>query len=346
MPDLFPSAARREVDLTGCNTFGLPCRAAALVDVCDEAGLAALVATPHWARWPLLVLGGGSNIVLGPRFEGLVLKIAMRGRQLLAEDDEAWYVQAGAGERWHDFVRWTVQQGWPGLENLSLIPGTVGAAPVQNIGAYGVELERCLHRVDAVSLQDGRACSFDRRACALAYRDSLFKRADGRHWLITRVTFRLPKRWQPQLGYAELAAALDAQGLSAPTPLQVSDAVIAIRQRKLPDPARLGNAGSFFKNPVVDAGTLAELLGRHPGMPHYPLSAPAGGAKLAAGWLIERCGWKGRDLGPVGCYERQALVLVNRGGATGEDVRRLAEAVRADVLARFGVALEPEPLFV
>jgi UDP-N-acetylmuramate dehydrogenase len=288
------------------------------------------------------VLGGGSNLILTGDFDGLVLHVRIPGRELVAEDDDAWTVRAGAGENWHDFVCWTLERGWPGLENLSLIPGTVGAAPIQNIGAYGLEMAERFQHLEAVELATGETVVFDRAACRFGYRDSVFKReADGRY-LITAVTFRLPKRWRPVAHYADVARELEARQMIDPTARQISDAVIAIRSRKLPDPGRIGNAGSFFKNPVVDAATFARLAAQHPELPHYV--QPDGTVKLAAGWLIERCGWKGKDLGPVGVYERQALVLVNRGGARGEDVLRLARAIRESVRAAFGVELEPEPV--
>ncbi len=333
-----------QFDLTASNTFGLPAIAAGYVAISDTARIGDLIARADWAGTPKLVLGGGSNLILAGDVAGLVLKVEIKGRQLTGEDESFRYVRAGAGENWHEFVRWTLAQGWGGLENLSLIPGTVGAAPIQNIGAYGVELERRFHSLEAVALSDGRPRTFDREACGFAYRDSVFKQGEAGCWLISSVTFALPKQWSPDLGYAELARELAGSGVRAPTPRQVSDAVIAIRRRKLPDPAEIGNAGSFFKNPVVDARDFQALIARSPDMPHYP--QPDGRHKLAAGWLIEQCGWKGRDLGPVGCFERQALVLVNRGGARGADVLRCAAAIQADVRARFGVRLEPEPVFI
>ncbi|MBS0512431.1 MAG: UDP-N-acetylmuramate dehydrogenase [Proteobacteria bacterium] len=332
-----------DADLTPLNTFGLPARAHRLLALTSVDQLAALAASPEWTLMPRLVLGGGSNLIFSGDFGGTVLKVEIGGRRLVAEDDEAWVVEAGAGESWHEFVRWTLAQGWPGLENLSLIPGTVGAAPIQNIGAYGLEMAERFESLDAMELATGVARVFTAADCAFGYRDSVFKRNPGRR-LVTAVRFRLPKHWAPLTRYADVARELEAQGIAQPTALQVSDAVIAIRRRKLPDPALIGNAGSFFKNPVVDAATHARLAAAHPSMPAYLQTD--GGVKLAAGWLIEQAGWKGRDLGPVGCYERQALVLVNRGGASGADVRRIAAAIQADVLARFGVQIEPEPVFV
>jgi UDP-N-acetylmuramate dehydrogenase len=330
-----------DADLQPLNTFGLPGRARWLAGVGGEAELRELMARPEWAA-PRLILGGGSNLVLTGDFDGLVLKVAVPGRRLAGEEAEAWLVEAGAGECWHDFVRWTLNEGWGGLENLSLIPGTVGAAPVQNIGAYGLELAERFAWLEAVDLANGAVVRLDGAACCFGYRDSLFKQEGAGRYLILRVVFRLPKAWRPVVGYADVAKEL--AGIAAPNATQISDAVIAIRRRKLPDPLEIGNAGSFFKNPVVSAAAHARLLAAHPGLPSYPQAD--GAVKLAAGWLIDQCGWKGRALGPVGTHPNQALVLVNRGGATGTDVRRLAEAIWADVRARFGVELEAEPVFV
>ena len=331
-----------DADLTALNSFGLPARAARLVRLRALGQLRTLIDAPGWRDTPRLVLGGGSNLIFSGDRPGVVLKVELAGRRLLGEDAAGWLVEAGAGENWHDFVRWTLAQGWPGLENLALIPGTVGAAPIQNIGAYGLEMADRFDSLDAVELASGALRVFRREDCGFGYRDSVFKRAPGR-WLIAAVRFRLPRAWQARTAYADVAAELAARGIAAPGALEVSDAVIAIRRRKLPDPAQIGNAGSFFKNPVVGRAAFARLAALHPGLPHYPQAD--GSVKLAAGWLIEQAGWKGRDLGPVGSFERQALVLVNRGGATGADVRRIADAIREDVAARFGVELEPEPVF-
>ena len=337
------SLLRRDVALDGLNTLRLPARAAWFAAVDEVDGLRAVLDDARVAALPRLVIGGGSNLVLAGDFPGLVLHMAFHGRNRVQEDAEAYFVRAGGGENWHDFVRWTLEMGMPGLENLSLIPGTVGAAPVQNIGAYGLEMAEHFYSLRAYDLATGKTVGFDRRDCAFGYRDSFFKQAGAGRYLIAAVTFRLPKAWRPNIGYADVARELEARGIARPNALQMSDAVIAIRRRKLPDPAEIGNAGSFFKNPVVDAAVHARLAAAHPGLPAYPQAD--GRIKLAAGWLIEQAGWKGRRLGPVGCYEKQALVLVNHGGATGADVIATSRAVQADVLARFGVALEPEPVF-
>ena len=342
-----PDFVEREADLSRRNTLALPGHAALYARITAAEQLAALTECYAPGDRRCFVLGGGSNLVLTDEFDGLVLHMAIAGRTLTAEDDDAWYVRAGAGENWHDFVQWTLAQGWPGLENLSLIPGTVGAAPIQNIGAYGLEAGERLHALTAFDLQAGHSVRFDQAACRFGYRDSVFKQEgwhlDGR-FVIIDVTFRLPKRWQPISGYADVARELASNDIVDPTARQIADAVIAVRQRKLPDPVQIPNAGSFFHNPVVDAEAAKQLLAKHPTLPHYP--QPNGRMKLAAGWLIEQAGWKGRNLGPVGMYEKQALVLVNRGGATGADVIALMQAVQHDVREKFGVDLMPEPVFL
>jgi UDP-N-acetylmuramate dehydrogenase len=265
---------------------------------------------------------------------------------------KAWIVEAGAGENWHDFVAWTLAQGWPGLENLALIPGTVGAAPVQNIGAYGVELQDRFHALDAVDLDTGRSFTLNAAQCGFGYRDSVFKheaRQPGARGLagkalITRVRFALPKRWQAELSYLDLQRRMSDSGLTQPDARQVMDWVCEIRRAKLPDPAVIGNAGSFFKNPTVTPEQCADIIAREPGIVHYPM--PDGSIKLAAGWLIDACGWKGKTMGQAGVYARQALVLVNHGGATGGEVMTLARAIQTSVYERFGIRLEPEPVVV
>jgi UDP-N-acetylmuramate dehydrogenase len=335
--------SEQDVDLSPFNTLALPGRAARYRVIADPAQLT----DGTLAAERRFILGGGSNLVLTGDFDGLVLHMAIPGKRLVGEDAEAWYIEAGAGENWHDFVQWTLAHGWPGLENLSLIPGTVGAAPIQNIGAYGLEVGELLHTVSAWDFEKRAFFAFDRSICRFAYRDSLFKQ-EGWHLngriAISAVVFRLPKAWQPRLRYAELGQELAARRIATPTPGEVADAIIAIRQRKLPDPAVTPNAGSFFHNPVVDATSAAALAADHPTLPRYP--QPDGRVKLAAGWLIEQVGWKGKALGPVGMYEKQALVLVNRGGATGADVKKTMAAVQAAVRDKFGVDLTPEPIFL
>lgn len=330
-----------DVDLTSFNTLGLRSRARELVVFDDAAQLPALQALVEQAD-AFFVLGGGSNVVLSGQVDPLVIKVQSRGIRLLETRDDAHIVEAQAGEVWHDFVGHCLEQGWPGLENLALIPGTVGAAPVQNIGAYGVELEQRVHSVLAWNFRQARLVELPAANCGFSYRDSRFKHDPAGTWLIVAVRFALPRPWTPVLDYPDLrqrsalAGTADARA--------IFEAVCQIRRQKLPDPAVLGNAGSFFKNPVVPQVQRDALREQWPGLVSYELGQ--GLCKLAAGWLIDQCGWKGRRDGSVGVHERQALVLVNHGGANAQDIERLAQSIRADVRRRYGVELEQEPVRV
>lgn len=332
------------VSLKPYNTFGLPAVARTLVRIAGDADVRRVVDHPELGRAPKFILGGGSNIVLTKDMPQVVLKVEVRGKRIVEERADAWIVEAGAGENWHELVAWTLAQGWPGLENMALIPGTVGAAPVQNIGAYGIELKDRFESLDAVDLVTGRSVVIGPAMCAFGYRDSVFKHSLANRSVITRVRFRLPKPWQPVLGYLDIARRMQETGIAAPTATQVFDWVCAIRRAKLPDPAAIGNAGSFFKNPVVTPEQCRDIIGRDPEIVHYPL--PDGSIKLAAGWMIDACGWKGKSVGQAGVYEKQALVLVNRGGAIGSEVMTLARAIQESVYGRFGIRLEPEPVVV
>ena len=339
-----PFSVVHQFPLQSLNTFGIAAKARGYVRITETEQLLGVYADGNWAALPKLVLGGGSNVLLTGDFDGLVVHIALQGRAVLSDAKQHYLVRAAAGENWHAFVQWTLAQGIGGLENLSLIPGTVGAAPIQNIGAYGLEIKDVFHSVTVFDPHRGETRVMDAAACRFGYRDSVFKREEGRSLIILDVTFALSKQWQPNLRYAELAAEPGLGMGEAPTPQQVADAVIAIRRRKLPDPAAIGNAGSFFKNPVVTGAQCAELLQRFPNLVHH--AQPDGSEKLAAGWLIDQCGWKGRTLGAAGVYPKQALVLVNNGGASGAEVVALAKAIQADVQARYGVLLEAEPVFI
>ena len=346
----------KNVALQRLNTFGIAARAQRLVRVRSVEEAQALSRHPEWCADEVFVLGGGSNIVLTGDVRRLVLKVEIPGRRLLHETDQGWLVEAGAGERWHDFVAWTLAQGWPGLENMALIPGTVGAAPVQNIGAYGVELQDRFDSLDAIDLETGLPFSLNAAQCGFGYRDSVFKHVRagvqgfglaGRA-MITQVRFWLPKPWQPVLGYLDLERKMADTGIHAPSAQQIFDWVCEIRRAKLPDPAVIGNAGSFFKNPTVTPEQCADIIGRDPKVVHYPM--PDGTIKLAAGWLIDACGWKGKTMGHAGVYEKQALVLVNKGDAehpcTGGEVMTLAKAIQTSVYERFGLRLDIEPVVV
>jgi UDP-N-acetylmuramate dehydrogenase len=343
-----PLAIERNVSLRPYNTFGLPALAHLLVRVHSESDVRRVVDHPELGRARKFVLGGGSNVVLTRDVAPLVLKVEVMGRRLVEERPDAMIVEFGAGENWHEVVAWTLEQGWPGLENLALIPGTVGAAPVQNIGAYGIELRERFDSLDAVDLVTGRTVTLNSAMCRFGYRDSVFKH-DGFGGLagksvITRVRLRLPRPWHPVVGYLDLERRMHDSGIAAPSARQVFDWVCSIRRSKLPDPSQIGNVGSFFKNPIVSAEQCRDIIGRDPSVVHYPL--PDGSVKLAAGWLIDACGWKGKTIGHAGVYEKQALVLVNRGGASGAEVVTLARAIQESVYGRFGIRLEPEPVVV
>ncbi|MBC7916189.1 MAG: UDP-N-acetylmuramate dehydrogenase [Rhodoferax sp.] len=352
----------KNVPLQAMNTFHIVAKAHALARIATVEDIQQLLADPEWAQTPKFVLGGGSNIVLTGDVKPLVLKVECMGRKLVGETARDFIVEAGGGEIWHDFVAWTLQEGYPGLENMALIPGTVGAAPVQNVGAYGVELQDRFESLDAIDLQTGQLFTLNAAQCAFGYRDSIFKHggniaAAGQQALglkdralILRVRFALPKVWKPVLGYADIERKMAENQCTAPTAQQLFDWVCEVRRAKLPDPAVIGNAGSFFKNPTVSKEQCADIIAREPRVVHYNLAD--GSVKLAAGWLIDACGWKGKSVGQAGVYEKQALVLVNRGagvngqGATGGEVMTLAKAIQTSVYERFGILLEPEPVVV
>jgi len=332
------------LSLRAYNTFGLPAVARTLVRIASDADVRRVVDSPELGMAPKFILGGGSNIILTRDMPQVVLKVEVRGMRVVEERADAWIVESGAGENWHELVKFTLDAGCPGLENLALIPGTVGAAPVQNIGAYGVELQDRFDSLDAVDLVTGRSVSIGPQACGFGYRDSVFKHMLAGRSLITRVRFRLPRPWQPVLGYLELQKKIAETSITHPDAKQVFDWVCAIRHAKLPDPALIGNAGSFFKNPVVTPEQCRDIIGRDPEIVYYPM--PDGSVKLAAAWMIDACGWKGKTVGDAGVYEKQALVLVNRGAAIGSEVMTLALAIQESVYGRFGIRLEPEPVVV
>ena len=369
----------KNVPLQRYNTFHIVAKAHTMVRIGSVEALREVIAEPGLASLPKFILGGGSNIVLTGDVKALVLKIEIQGRRLVDETGKAVIVEAGAGESWHDFVAWSIAQGHPGLENLSMIPGTVGGSPVQNIGAYGVELQDRFESLQAIDLVTGKEFTLDAAQCGFGYRDSVFKHRAGLvvgasktalglagRAVITSVKFRLPKPWKPVLGYADIDKKMATTGIDSPTAQQMFDWVCEIRRAKLPDPAVIGNVGSFFKNPTVTQDQCADIIAREPRIVHYQLAD--GSVKLAAGWLIDACGWRGKSIGQAGVYEKQALVLVNRGerdglpgvisagarganidvarGATGGEVMTLAGAIQTSVYERFGIRLETEPVVV
>jgi UDP-N-acetylmuramate dehydrogenase len=273
-------------------------------------------------------------------FQGLVLKNELKGIEIIQEDKNNVIVKCGAGEQWHAFVLSMIEANYSGVENLSLIPGSVGASPMQNIGAYGVEIKDVFHQLEAYHLPTGEIHTFSKSDCAFGYRESVFKRALKNQYIITSVTFNLQKNGQINSSYGAIEAELEKMKISSPTIRDISNAVIAIRSSKLPDPSKLGNAGSFFKNPVIDSALLNEILLKYPDAPHYPAGKEH--VKMAAGWLIEKCGWKGKTIGNCGVHALQALVLVNHGNSTGQEIFNLSTEIIDDVKENFGVELERE----
>lgn len=329
-----------DFDLSTRNTLALRARSRFGLEITEAEMLPALFEYAAGHGLPVRVLGGGSNVVLSEVFEGITALLALSGRRIIEETDTRVLVEAAAGETWHDLVTWTVDQGFGGLENLALIPGTAGAAPVQNIGAYGAELADYFHSLDAYDRQTGETVVFDRSECGFAYRDSRFKQQPDRY-VVLAIRLALPRRWRPNLGFAGLSELSGSADLS---PRLVMDQVIALRTSKLPDWRVNPNAGSFFQNPIVPIGAAEPILAEFPAAPSYP--QPDGLTKLSAGWLIEKSGLKGFRLGPVGMSERHALVVVNHGGATQSDVAALASHVKSAVKDRFGVLLHEEPIFL
>jgi UDP-N-acetylmuramate dehydrogenase len=326
--------------LKALNTLTVEARATYFTEARGDQDVAEALGEARRLGVPLWILGGGSNLVLTSDLDALVLRMASRGVRVLEDDGERVIIEAEAGEPWHPFVLRSLELGLSGLENLSLIPGTVGAAPIQNVGAYGVEVKDVFAGLTALDRETGARREFDLQACEFGYRDSVFKRQAGRY-IILRVRFALQRAANLQLDYGPLRQWLRQHAIDAPTPVDVSRAVCAIRSEKLPDPSILGNAGSFFKNPLVPQSVADALRERFPDLVAFPQAE--GQVKLAAGWLIERAGWKGYRDGDAGVHTLQALVLVNHGQATGQQIIQLARRIQADIAERFAVHLEIEP---
>ena len=344
----FGYTVHENASLLDRTTFRVPARAATLIDVHEFEAVPLLLDEAAKQHRNVLILGGGSNVLFTRDWSGVVLALRTRGLDIIEQhaagsEGDAAIVRAAAGEIWDDFVHWTLAHGLRGLENLALIPGSVGAAPIQNIGAYGVEVGEFVHAVNAFDRTTGKIVRLDRVACALAYRDSLFKREAGRY-LIVEVDFLLPRQRELRLDYDGVREELAAMGVDKPDARAVAHAISRVRTRKLPDPVTTGNAGSFFKNPIVAADVADKLKRENPRLPAWPL--PNGQAKLSAAWLIEACGLKGFRDGEAGVSDQHALVLINYGNAGGAQVWALAQRIQRDVAARFDVILEPEPLVV
>jgi len=332
--------------LSSYNTFGFDAKADLMIEVNTASQFQQLLKSPEWKENEHLILGGGSNILLTEDFHGLVVINRISGKQVIEEGDKTVVVEAGAGENWNQFVLYTIANNWGGLENLSLIPGTVGAAPMQNIGAYGVEIKDTFYSLKAVNLSSGQIETFFKDDCEFGYRESVFKHELKGQYLIVSVSFRLSKAGFHDLNidYGIIKNVLNEKEIESPSIQDVSDAVIEIRQSKLPDPAKIGNSGSFFKNPIIESEKLEKLQLDFPEIPFYKLEN--GKIKLAAGWLIEKAGWKGHEENGVGVHRKQALVLVNYGQGKGKDILNLAKKIQDSVQSKFGVEISPEVNFI
>lgn len=329
----------KNVSLKKLNTFGLDCTAALFTTISNISDLKSIWKSNLLDREKLLILGGGSNILLLQNFPGLVIKNEIKGKKIIQETAEYVWVEFGAGEIWHECVLWAIDHGFGGLENMSLIPGTIGAAPMQNIGAYGVELKSVFENLQAFHLKTGNIETFNKAVCQFGYRESIFKHSHKNQYFIFSVTLKLSKQPKLNMAYGDIQQTLTEKNIDKPDIKEISDAVIAIRRSKLPDPDVLGNSGSFFKNPVIDQRQAALLQKTYPDLKTYEAE---NGVKIPAGWLIEKAGWKGQRLGNVGMHEKQALVLVNYGEASGLELWKHAEKVIASVKETFGIELQAE----
>ncbi|TDQ19153.1 UDP-N-acetylmuramate dehydrogenase [Algoriphagus boseongensis] len=334
---------QENISLKSFNTFGIDQKARFFSSAKTLEDLKAALTWAKSQNLEVLVLGGGSNILLTKDFPGLVLKVELKGIQVVSESEEEILVQVGAGEIWHEWVMYSISKGWAGLENLSLIPGTVGASPMQNIGAYGVEIQEVFQSLQALERNSLEIHSFDSKACKFGYRESVFKHELKDRYIITSVTFKLNKTPKFHIEYGAIKETLAEKGIQELSIKAVSEAVIQIRESKLPDPKKIGNAGSFFKNPTIPIAQYEKLKIQFPEIPGYPNEE---GIKVPAGWLIEKAGWKGVRLGDIGVHEKQALVLVNYGNGIGKEIMDLSEKIQKSILEKFGIALNPEVNFI
>lgn len=342
----------RDYSLLAHNTFGIDAKCKRFLEYSSVEEAQQIVAGLTAAVQPLLILGGGSNLLLTGDYEGTVIHSAIKGIEVLDNETLAAaegenlknpdfvFLNCGSGEVFDDVVAYAVEHGYHGAENLSIIPGEVGASAVQNIGAYGVEAKDIIYKVEAVEIATGKVVVFDNQDCQYSYRQSRFKHEWKDKYLVTHVIYCLSKHFVPDLDYGNIRTSLAAKGIENPTAQQLRDVIIEIRNAKLPDPKVQGNAGSFFMNPIVEKAKYEELAALYPGMPHYTIDA--GHEKIPAGWMIDQCGWKGKSLGRAGVHDKQALVLVNRGGATGQEIVNLCETIRKDVKQKFGIDIHPE----
>lgn len=335
---------QKDVQLKPYNTFGIEATAKYFVEVSSIEQLKEILQNPDYQPIKRLVLGGGSNMLLTKDFDGLVIKMSIKGMEVVKETEENIWIKAGAGVVWHDLVMHCVDQNYAGIENLSLIPGTVGAAPMQNIGAYGIEIKEVFEELEALEIETGEIRTFDKATCNFGYRESIFKHEAKDKYIILNVTFKLSKNPTFHLEYGAIRDTLAEMGVLELGIRAISDAVIHIRQSKLPNPAEIGNAGSFFKNPEIPNTQFEALKAQFPTIPSYPVNGTT--TKVPAGWLIEQAGWKGQRFGNVGVHAKQALVLVNYGGGKGEEIKDLSQKIQASVKEKFGIQLSAEVNFI
>ena len=331
---------QENISLKPFNTFGINVKARWFCSFESENDIIDLLSNDRYQNEKKLILGGGSNLLFTSDFDGLVMKNDIKGIEKLKENENHVWLRVGAGENWHEFVLHCIQNHWGGIENLSLIPGTVGAAPMQNIGAYGVEIKEVFESLEAIHLEDRATKTFSNGDCQFGYRESYFKKDGKGQFIITRVTLKLSKNPIFNTSYGAIAQTLEESGVRELSIKAISDAVIHIRQSKLPDPKNIGNAGSFFKNPTIDLTDFERLKAQFPDMPGY--KQPGSTIKVPAGWLIEQCGWKGKTRGQIGVHKNQALVLVNYGDGKGDDIKNLAMEIEKSVLQKFGIEIAPE----
>ena len=332
------------VSLKPYNTFGIDATAKYFVEVASIEQLQAILQNPEYQGIERLILGGGSNLLLTKDFDGIVIKISIKGIEKFNEDDESIWLKVGAGEVWHDLVMYCVNHGYAGVENLSLIPGTVGAAPMQNIGAYGIEIKEVFESLEAIEIKTGKSRIFTKDECHFGYRESIFKHAAKGEYIIVNVNFKLSKTPVYHVEYGAIKDTLAEMGITQLSIKAISEAVISIRQSKLPNPAEIGNAGSFFKNPEIPKAQFDLLKEQFPAIPSYPVNEQT--VKVPAGWLIEQAGWKGQRFGNIGVHAKQALVLVNFGGGKGNEIKELSQKIQDSIKEKFGIQLHAEVNFV
>jgi len=341
MEFFYPMTILENVDLQSLNTFGIKVATSRFVTIRSVEEAKQLFQSSLFRNSKRLILGGGSNVLFTKDFDGLVVKVELRGIEILTENEDAVSLKVGAGENWHQFVLYCVERNWGGVENLSLIPGTVGAAPIQNIGAYGVEIKNIITSVEAIEIDTGKIRMFSNSECNFGYRDSIFKQTEKDKHLISSITLTLTKRnHRFNTSYGAIEETLKQQDQSHPTVKSISDAVVQIRRSKLPDPQVIGNAGSFFKNPTIESTLYESIKKDYPSFPSFP--SGDGLVKIPAAWLIEQCGWKGKTFDHIGVHKNQALVLVNYGGGDGKKLWQLALDIQASVQQKFNITLQPE----